>query len=478
LQRKWRSLRVVPAIDQDPAIRALAQTWPGRALLVAVFAALLALLGSNALVVLPAAACAYAGRYRWQVIPAATLLLLCLAGFFVDTELMARVASQEGIAGVDQRWLAAGMIVAVITACTGLLKAYGHLVKLTPFRWPALFLSAGFVGLMLLAETPIAAGMPRLLLWSFLATLLPYLWFLAYALNEAAATSPPAVGLQLGVFHPFWGSTLTPFGKSVSYLRKFEARNAEELAVTQLKALKLLVWIVLLLACLSALKTVVHTNLGVPEFDQAFLNFLAGASYSRVLCYASLLDNFAEDVLSISIWGGIIVACARLAGFRLLRNTYRPLQATTLIEFWNRYYFYYKELLVDHFFYPTFLRYFRTHRKLRMFFATFAAACLGNLLFHFIRDIRLVAEMGLSKALAGEASHAFYTLLLATGLGLSQLRTRTARTQQGWLRGRALPCAGVILFFCALHVFDAPLDREHSILQRGQFFLYLLGVNT
>jgi D-alanyl-lipoteichoic acid acyltransferase DltB (MBOAT superfamily) len=185
-----------------------------------------------------------------------------------------------------------------------------------------------------------------------------------------------------------------------------------------------------------------------------------------------------EDLLAISIWGGVIVASARMAGFRLLRNTYRPLEATTLAEFWNRYYFYYKELLVDHFFYPAFFRYFRNHRRLRMFFATFAAACVGNLLFHLIRDIHFVAELGLRKALVGEQSHAFYTFVLAIGVALSQLRPPNKELSRGWLRGRIVPCIWVATFFCVLHVFDAPLDREHSIWQRGEFLFHLVGIGT
>ena len=157
---------------------------------------------------------------------------------------------------------------------------------------------------------------------------------------------------------------------------------------------------------------------------------------------------FVEDVLNISVWGGIIIASARMAGFRLLRNTYRPLEARTLAEFWNRYYFYYKELLVDHFFYPAFLRYFRTNRKLRMFFATFAAACVGNLIFHFIRDIHFVAELGLWRALSGEASHAFYTFVLAIGVACRRCAPATASSQGMAARSRAagLWVAAVLLY--------------------------------
>jgi hypothetical protein len=297
-------------------------------------------------------------------------------------------------------------------------------------------------------------------------------------LADATVQQPAPFWQHLGVFHPFWGSTLTPFGKGVSYLRKFEARTAEELAVTQLKGVKLAAWTLILAVTLNYLETLVHGYLAVPRFDDAFTGYLAGSGYPRYLCWESLAAFFAEDVLNISIWGGIIIACVRMVGFRLLRNTYRPLEARTLAEFWNRYYFYFKELLVDHFFYPTFLRYFRGHRKLRMFFATFTAACVGNLLFHFMRDIHFVAELGWSKALSGEASHALYTFLLATGVALSQMRQRPREVASGWLRGRVLPCAWVALFFCVLHVFDAPLDREHSIWQRGQFLTHILGIDT
>jgi len=100
------------------------------------------------------------------------------------------------------------------------------------------------------------------------------------------------------------------------------------------------------------------------------------------------------------------------------------------------------------------------------------------LLFHFIRDIHFVADLGFLKALSGEASHAFYTFLLATGVALSQMRPRPAGVSKGWLRGRMLPFVWVALFFCVLHVFDAPLDREHSILQRGSFLFHLLGIDT
>jgi hypothetical protein len=320
--------------------------------------------------------------------------------------------------------------------------------------------------------------MPRVLLWLFLVTFLPFFWFVAYALADASIRQKAPLWQRLGVFHPFWGSTLTPFGKGLPYLEKFEAKTPEDLAVTQLKGLKLALWTGFLLICLKGFESLIHGYLNIPKFDDSFSRYISGAASPWYLCWASLLAFFVEDLLTISAWGGIIIACARMAGFRLLRNTYNPLSATTIAEFWNRYYFYYKELLVDHFFYPTFLRCFRRHKRLRVFFATFITACVGNLLYHLIRDIGFIAQLGLRRALIGEESHAFYTLLLATGIAFSQLRLRVREVPLGWLRGRVLPCIGIVFFFCILHVFDAPLDREHSIWQRGQYLFHLFGVDT
>jgi hypothetical protein len=477
-----KAWRIIPQIDKDPRFVAYAQSLPGRVALFGIFTAFafLGFLGVDFAVAPLAAVCGFKQEYRRYLIPGATLLLLWKNGFWVDTGLVQLVGEQEGLAnGINQSTLLFGMLALVVAMCSCLLIAWPRIVVAVPFfRRSTLCLISGFIVLVVVAQSPIVTGVPRVLLWSFLMTLLPYLWFLAYALADTGTLSRAAFWQHLGVFHPFWGSTLTPFGKGLSYLGKFEAKTPEDLAITQLKGLKLACWTVLLAVCLNAFNTLVHGYLALPRFDETFLAYIAGAAYSRYLCWVSLVAYFVEDVGTMTVWGGAIVACARMAGFRLLRNTYRPLESRTLAEFWNRYYFYYKELLVDHFFYPVFLRCFRKNLKLRMFFATFMAACVGNLIFHFIRDIGFVVEFGWWKAVSGDASHAFYTFLLAIGVGVSQMRTQNRKRSNGRLLGRVLPCLWVALFFCVLHVFDAPLDRVHSIGQRAHFLWYLMGIDT
>ena len=474
--------RLIPQIDKDPRVMAFAQTRLGRVIIFATiiaFTALCHLIGVDLDVAPLATLIGYARRLRIYILPVATLALLYRNGFWVDADLVRRVIEQEGLANrVNQSLLLHGTLAFVFALFCCILFLWPRISTMPLFRRSTLLLISSAIALVIVAQSPIACGMPRVVLWAFLTTSLPYLWFLAYALADVATLRRKPVWQHLGVFHPVWGSSMTPFGKGLAYLAKFEAKTAEELAVTQLKGLKLACWTLLLAVCLMNVRHVFHGTLALPKFDDVFLDYVAGTRYPRSLSWVSLLVYFLDDLLSMAIWGGSIVACARMAGFRLLRNTYRPMEARTLAEFWNRYYFYYKELLVDHFFYPVFLRCFRANRKLRMFFATFMAACVGNLLYHFLRDIHFVAELGWRKALSGEASHAFYTFLLAVGVGISQMRTRTPARSQGWLYGRVVPCVWVTFFFCVLHVFDAPQDRVHSIGQRADFLFYLLGVDA
>ena len=394
--------------------------------------------------------------------------------------MIATVAAQEGVGPpLGLPLVMAGSLVTILLFSICVMRFWHRISAIRCLRRPTLSLIVCCMVLVLLAESPITEGEPRVLLWSLTLAFLPYFWFLAYALGDLAAGQQAPTAHFLGVFHPFWSNSPVPFGKGVSYLRKFEATNPTELAITQLKAVKLALWAVMLAVLSYALATIFNQYLAIPEYDDVFSAFVAGRSYSWPICWLSLIAFYLHDILTITIIGAIFIAYARMAGFRLLRNTYKPLAATTIADFWNRYFYYYKELLVDNFFYPerhTFLC-LKKYPRLRIFFATFMAACVGNLFFHFAIDIHFVAEMGWRRALVGEQSHAFYTLLLALGIGLSQMRNRVAMRSQKRLPRRLVAGVGVALFFCLIHVFDAPEDRTHSLWQRQQFLVHLAGLD-
>src|SRR5262249_49436305 len=175
----------------------------------------------------------------------------------------------------------------------------------------------------------------------------------------------------------------------------------------------------------------------------------------------------------MAIWGGPIVATARLAGYRVLRNTYRPLQSRTLVDFWNRYYFYYKELLVEMFFFPTFVRCFKTRKRLRLFFATIMGATVGNFIYHFVDQISLTQQYGFSKQLEYFQGQVVYYVVLGVGIGLSQMRIHRERIRRGWLRRQLLPSINVVGFYCVLQIFTV---GSFTLMDRVSFFCHIFGV--
>jgi D-alanyl-lipoteichoic acid acyltransferase DltB (MBOAT superfamily) len=141
-----------------------------------------------------------------------------------------------------------------------------------------------------------------------------------------------------------------------------------------------------------------------------------------------------------------------MAGFNAVRNTRRPLTSRTIAEFYNRVYYYFKELLVTFFFYPTYFRYFKNRPKLRVFAATLAAAGFGNALFHFLRNIEFIMQKGLWHALVDFQVYAIYTLILGVAIAFSQLRSLERHAQGGRFTGPLC----VLIFYCLLMVLDDP----------------------
>ena len=169
------------------------------------------------------------------------------------------------------------------------------------------------------------------------------------------------------------------------------------------------------------------------------------------------------------------VGVARLAGYRLQRGCWRPLESRTLIEYFNRFHYYFKEFLVDLFFLPTFMRVFRSRPRLRVFFATFMAAGVGNAVWHFMRDFHLAAELGFLAALESFSSYAFYCLVLAIGISISQVRANTGFRPGNSVTERFFSFCSVWGFVVCLHAFSDG-SRDHTLPERLIFIARLFGV--
>jgi hypothetical protein len=468
----------MPSIETQPALIAFVQTWPGRLLLFSLFGALMHTLGGELWLATTLAACGVglAGRWRRQAALLATGAILLLGPHWFGFGAVSAVLAQESpSATLSLGWLRAGALLVFFPLAAAVLHLARRFRDHPWLRRPVLVQHGLYLALLGLAASHALHGAPAVLTWSFLAVFSAYFWFLAYALLDQRRRESQPLLLQLATFHPFFGSSPVPYGKGAHNWSRVEPETADDFAVTQLKGFKLIIWAMLLEVAARVFRRVVYGELGIPPLKSAFESFLQ-TGQAPALGLLSVLANFPEQLLLIAIWGHVIIATARMAGFRLLRNTYRPLSSRSIAEFWNRFYYYFKEVLVDVYFYPTYLRWFKRHPRLRIAFATFMAAGVGNFFYHFVRDNHLIAELGLLEALVRSQTYAFYCLVLVAGIVSSQLRGRRPAADAGWLRGQVRPALGVAVFFCLLSVFDGP--GGHAGLSRHfEFLLQVLGVS-
>ena len=346
-----------------------------------------------------------------------------------------------------------------------------------PSRRPLLALIVLWFAAFAAALAVPATSPGGMLLWTMAGVCVSSMWMLAYVASDQKAGVRVPDGARATMVRPFWGGGAEGIGKSWGYLAKFDARTPAELAATRLKAVKLAVWGLLLALVWTVADRAFYTELGLLPITDAVLAHAAGQGRGSLHGWASVVANYAVDLLAISVWGHLIVASVRMLGYRIPRNTFNPLASRTIAEFWNRYFFYFKEMLVDFFFYPAFVRFFRANIKLRIAFATLCAAGLGNFLFHFMRETHVFATKHWLEALAGFQSAAVYSALLAAGLIISQWRGRKPLPEHGFFAYQVRPRLAVIGFFCLLKIFD-DLSGEGSLGERFSFALSLIGIGT
>ncbi len=285
---------------------------------------------------------------------------------------------------------------------------------------------------------------------------------------------------------PVYGGTNTPYGKGLDYLSRNEAKTEEALARSQLAGLKLLLLSFLWRAAITVMDGVVYGTPGNAVF-RALGGFTLGVPHLSHLVeqggsvplrtgWVSLYCELVWLVLTIAAEGHFIIAMLRFSGFNVFRNTYKPLLAQSIVEFWNRYYYYFKELLVEFFFLPTFARRFKQWPRLRLFAAVFAAAFLGNMYYHVILKDGLIVSGDIRGILRAFHSRAFYCLLLTAGIYVSMLREqiRAGRPPAASSLRRLVKIAGVWTFFALINIWN--VKSSASFGPRSTFFLSLIGL--
>lgn len=476
-------LRRFLAIDERENFIERSQTLTGRLLIYVTAIAAVATYfpwWESILVVSAAMAAAYMPNFRSPVLFTATWVAAFLEMGLAENAILEDIGvvmQQEHVADLPPIALATAFLLFVMISAWGTLAMVRRNPKSFLARRPMLTLLALEALLCGLTTIEVMHGLPRVILWSMLIVLTPYVWFLPYAIVDQRSQQPSPPLMQLGVLRPFWSPTYLPFGKGAAFLRKTLSKTPRDLAITQLKAVKLLLWSNALLAMKTGLAWIFEEHMRIPSVELALDAFLHSQPYPIAVGWSSLILSTAKFSLQIALWAHLFIGIARLAGYRLPRGSWRPLESRTLMDYFNRFHYYFKELLVDFFFMPTFFTMFRSHPRLRMFFATFMAAGVGNALWHFVRDIHLLATMGLAHTIETYTSYAFYCVILATGIGISQVRASLGIRPSSTLFGRLYSFLFVWSFIVCLHVFSDG-SRNHTLGERLSFLASLFGVTS
>jgi len=315
------------------------------------------------------------------------------------------------------------------------------------------------------------------------------LWRASYMLKSAANGRAAGTKFQDHLFYlvPVFGGSNTPFGKGLEYLGRCEARDAEAMARSVLAGIRLLALAIVLDVLLAMMLAVVHGrgdtmfraslaqwSLGMPMLGEVLA---APGNPGIARGWLGVYLELIHTTTRLAVFGHIVIGSLRLLGFNAFRNTYKPLLATSIVEFWNRFYYYFKELLVEMFFYPAFYRSGWASPRLRMLIAVFAAAFAGNAYFHLLRDYEPVLAGDWPAVVTYWVPRLTYCFLLAFGIWLSMMRQQELRRQavgrSGWLV-RLRGMAGVWTFFGLLHVWlvEPPVA---DAARRVSFFKSLVG---
>lgn len=388
-------------------------------------------------------------------------------------------------------WLPAALVATAATA--GLFLLY--LLASRFERWPAAARRHPVLAVHAAIWAALAlTGLP----WLGLLGMAPYFaWRLSYLAASASRGRLAGTTFRDHLFYlvPAWGGTTTPYGKGLDYLSRFEACDAQALARSRLAGLKLLILAVLWILALEVIDIAVFS--GAPELlaSQAaggLGDWLAGfalgwdglrdvvrsgAHPPWYLGWATIYLELIRATLALAATGHLVVGSLRLFGFNVFRNTYKPLLSESVLEFWNRYYYYFKELLVDFFFYPTYLRLRRLSPSLRMLAAVFAAAFLGNMYHHLLAQPEHIVGLDLPRLWADWSPRLVYCFLLAFGIWVSMLRQQKLRaagiTPRRTTRLRRI--AGVWTFYAVIHVWNLR-GEGIDVHACSAFFLSLFGV--
>jgi hypothetical protein len=330
--------------------------------------------------------------------------------------------------------LATGFGISLLLGATWLVTRY--------FRKLPILLSAVLFICLLSLLAQATQGFP-ILYFCFLAAIVivsKSIWYWCYAVQGLIVGKENRFAFYVSSIAPFWTDhfiRLNACPRGLVDLLSTESKSREQMTITQMKGLKLIYWGFF---CKLAAELIAQVAWGYSLFHFPIL--IEGGFFHLVdrqlvglhdynLMAISLHEKWIGVLLQPGVYimnecigdGAFVVGFVRLLGFNIKRSVYKPHEATSFGQFFQRIYFYYNSILV-YFFLSPFLRvtrFFKSHR-LRIFAGVFFAVGIGGLILATTRNSFFLVKFGILPSLQMAGIRSFYFVAIGVISAFSAVR--------------------------------------------------------
>ncbi len=211
-------------------------------------------------------------------------------------------------------------------------------------------------------------------------------------------------------------------------------------------------------------------------------DFLLGENITTATVLLTTLIALMKWTFS---WGGVMhfkVGLWRVCGYKIDPYFNYPWLSTNLVALWSRFTFHYREFLVRAFYYPVFFRFFKKQKHLRIFAATMAAACFGNLVWGHMTES--VFYQGVAfQSLSESVKQWPYFVLLGLGITASEfwLLHKKKTTRKPWSPDKyigldILSAYITLQYYALIHIFVYTYE-DATLADNVRLFMIGLGYN-
>ncbi len=344
--------------------------------------------------------------------------------------------------------IAAALVLLLVFSCICFFKKFSSVKTGPVLLISGVVLICGAIS----AHTMRVASPELFLTFLYLGMLWPTLCAYLYNLEFSKG-----VFADLIYFRPVWKLAFFPpmpfFIQTINRDLSFK----DDTSSVQWRGVTLLIWALVLRVVAWLFDFLIYHKFHFQPLHELLNGIRTQTIPDFAFAWGCVLFDFLHRLIEISVVGHVVVGLARICGFDLMRNTYSPFRARSLLDFFSRYNFYYKEFLLHLFFYPTFLRIRSAPFVLRVS-AAIGSVALGTFTTVFIGfGLSTIVERGFNPTLSFFSGYMIFSLFLAFGLIFSFLLQQNKPERNAGPIEHSLRVSMYFIFFSLIRVFDAPV---------------------